>query len=410
MNASELLGRYHHDPVFVDHATLAGRIAAGVPCWHFQVEPAWGAGGEQAPAKLWVYIGTYTEKTKSEGIYRYELDMATGKLSAGELAGEAVNPSFLAIHPNHKFLYAVGEIDKFKGKDSGGVTAFALDAKTGNLTQLNQQISSGTGPCYLVVDRAGKHVLVANYGGGSISVIPIGPDGMLGEPTAAVQHKGTSVNKSRQSEPHAHSINLDAANKFALVADLGLDKILVYRYDAAKGTLTPNDPPAMATAPGAGPRHFAFHPNGIRAYVINEIDSTLTALTYDADRGVLTKGQTVSTLPKDFKGNNSTAEVVVHPSGKFVYGSNRGHNSIAIFAIDAATGTLTPTGHLTRLIKTPRNFAIDPTGKYLLAASQSSNQVVVFAVNPQTGALTFTGNVVDVPAPVCIRMMAPPAK
>ena len=357
--------------------------------------------------KLWVYVGTYTKGTKSKGIYRYDLDMATGKLSGGEVVIR-VNPSFLAIHPNHKFLYAVGEVNDFKGQKTGGVTAFALDAKTGHLTQLNQQISSGAGPCHLTVDKAGKNVLVANYGGGSISVLPIGTDGKLGEPTAAIQHKGGSnVVKGRQEGPHAHSINLDAANKFAIVADLGLDKVLVYKFDAAKGTLTPNDPPAMATAPGAGPRHFAFSPDGKRAYVINEIESTLTALTYDADKGVLTKGQTLSTLPEAVKGN-STAEVVVHPSGKFVYGSNRGHDSIAVFTIDAKTGALTATGHQNYMLKTPRNFSIDPTGKYLLAAGQSNGKVVVFAINQQTGELTPTGSVVDVPAPVCIRMMAPP--
>jgi 6-phosphogluconolactonase len=239
-------------------------------------------------------------------------------------------------------------------------------------------------------------------------VIPIGPDGKLGAPTSIVQHKGSSVDKGRQEGPHAHSINLDAANKFAVVADLGLDQVLVYKFDPAKGTLTPNDPPAMATAPGAGPRHFAFHPDGKHAFVINELDSTLSALSYDTGKGVFTKRQTVSTLPKGFKGNNTTAEVVVHPRGKFVYGSNRGHNSIAIFTFDAKTGTLTPAGHQSHLIKTPRNFAIDPSGKYLLAASQDSSQVIVFAINPTTGALTPTGSVVDVPAPVCIRMMAVP--
>jgi 6-phosphogluconolactonase len=405
---------------FVPINTIRGFImkcftSAGV-CWlagsflfatlFFNGETFSEAGG--STGKLWVYVGTYTKGTKSKGIYRLDLDMATGKLSGGEAAGTTVNPSFLAIHPNHQFLYAVGEIDNFKGKKSGGVSAFALDAKTGNLTLLNQQTSSGAGPCHLSVDKTGKNVLVANYDGGSISVLPIVADGKLGEPTAVIQHKGSSgVVKGRQDGPHAHSINLDAANRFAIVADLGLDKVFVYKFDAAKGTLTPNDPPAMATAPGAGPRHFAFQPDGKKAYVINELDSTLTALSYDADKGILTKTQSLSTLPGPVKGS-STAEVVVHPSGKFVYGSNRGDDSIAIFTVDAKTGNLTAAGYLKDpLIKTPRNFAVDPSGKYLVAAGQSSGKVAVFAIDQKSGALTPTGSVVDVPAPVCIRFLAP---
>ena len=366
---------------------------------------AWGADNESG--KLWVFVGTYTEGTKSKGIYRYDLDLATGKLSGGMAVGEAVNPSFLAIAPNHKFLYAVDEIDNFNGTKTGGVTAFAIDPMSGKLTRLNQQTSGGAGPCHIIVDKAGKHVLVANYGGGSVSVIPIGPDGKLGEPSAFVQHKGVVFDKERQGGPHAHSINLDAANKYAVVADLGLDKVFVYRFDSARGTLTPNDPPAMATAPRAGPRHFAFHPDGKRAYVINEIDCTVSALAYDPKNGALTMQQSLSTLPHPVN-DNSTAEVVVHPSGKYAYGSNRGYNSIAIFAIDASTGALTAAGNQKLPVKTPRNFAIDPTGKYLLAEGQDSNKIVVYAINPETGGLSLTGNEVTVPAPVCIRMMAPP--
>ena len=368
--------------------------------------------------KLWVFVGTYTQGTKSKGVYRYDLDLATGKLSGEMAAGTAVNPSFLAIAPNHKYLYAVDEIADFKGKSAGAITAFAIDQQTGKLTRLNQQTSGGAGPCHIVTDKAGKHVLVANYGGGSVSVIPIGPDGKLGEPTAFVQHSGTVFDKERQGGPHAHSINLDAANKYAVVADLGLDKLFVYKFDGAAGTLTPNDPPAMATAPRSGPRHFAFHPDGRHAYVINEINSTLSALNYDPEKGVLTMRQTLSTLPHPVDGN-STAEVVVHPNGKFVYGSNRGYNSLAIFAINKqpkiarggrgkrGEGPLKAVGNQVLSVKTPRNFAIDPSGKYLLAAGQDSNNIVVYAVNPDTGALTPTGSEVSVPAPVCIRMMAP---
>jgi 6-phosphogluconolactonase len=367
-------------------------------------EPA-GAKKEPKPEKLWVYIGTYTSGGPSKGIYRLELDLASGKLTAPELAAETKDPSFLAIHPNQHFLYAVNEGANFNGTGAGAVSAFALDPKTGALTSLNQQSSGGAGPCHLVVDRQGKHVLAANYGGGSACVLPIQADGRLGEATSFVQHHGSSANKQRQEKPHAHSVNLDAANHFAFVADLGLDKVLVYRFDAKKGTLTPNEPPAAAVAPGAGPRHFAFHPNGRYAYVINEMQSTVTAFSYDAERGELKTLETVSTLPKGFKGNTSTAEVQVHPSGKFLYGSNRGHDSIAIFAIDPETGKLTAVGHQAQQIKTPRNFGIDPTGTYLLVANQASNSLVVFRINPKTGELEPTGTLVEVPKPVCVKMI-----
>jgi 6-phosphogluconolactonase len=361
-------------------------------------------GAEPKLDKLWVFIGTYTDGP-SKGIYRCELDLASGKLSELALAAEVTSPSFLAIHPNHHFLYAVNEVEELGGKKSGAVTAFAIDAQTGNLTKLNQQPSGGSGPCHLVVDRQGKHVLVANYGGGSVCVLPIDSDGRLGEATAFVQHQGSSVDKHRQEGPHAHSINLDAANRFAFAADLGLDKVLVYRFDASKGTLTPNEPPSAAVAAGAGPRHFAFHPNGRNAYVINEIHSTVTAFSYDPETGVLKSLQTLPALPKRFRGKSWTAEVQVHPSGKFLYGSNRGHDSIAIFSIDPETGTLKAVGHQAQQIKTPRNFGIDPTGKYLLVANQDSNTLVVFQIDPKTGELAPTGSVLEVPVPVCVKMM-----
>jgi 6-phosphogluconolactonase len=312
------------------------------------------------------------------------------------------SPSFLAIHPTGQVLYAVGE------SGGGSVSAFALDRKTGTLKFLNRQSSGGGGPCHLVVDNSGKNVLAANYGGGSAVVLPIAANGSLLESSSFVQHKGSSVNKSRQEAPHAHSINLDQANRFAFVADLGLDKVLIYRFDAAKGTITPNDPPAVDVAPGAGPRHFAFHPNGKNAYVINELDLTVTVFVYDPARGVLKPRQTITTLPagvKDRKGM-STAEVVVHPSGKFLYGSNRGHDSIAIFRIDEATGELKAAGHQGDKIKTPRNFAIDPIGRYLLAANQNGHSICVFAIDPQSGALTMVGEPVAVPSPVCVRFLA----
>jgi 6-phosphogluconolactonase len=355
---------------------------------------------ENKAGKAWVYIGTYTGP-KSKGVYRLEMDLATGKLSEPELAGEAKDPSFLALHPTGRFLYAASE----GASKTGGVKAFAIDRQTGNLSPLNEQPSRGAAPCHVVVDKAGKNVLVANYTGGSAAVLPIMNDGSLGEPTGFTQHKGSSVDPARQKEPHAHSINLDAANHFAFVADLGLDQVLVYRFDPAKGTITPNDPPFVAVAPGAGPRHFAFHPNGKFAYVINEMGSTVTALSYDAEKGVLKAGQSVTTLPADFKGNTSTAEVVVHPSGQFLYGSNRGHDSIAIFKIDPDTGKLTAVGHQGMGIKTPRNFNIDPTGKFMIVANQDGNSLVVFAIDQKTGELTPTGQKVVVANPVCVKFL-----
>ena len=320
--------------------------------------------------EMLVFIGTYTGP-KSKGIYRCEMDLTSGKLSEPQLAAEVASPSFLAIHPTNQFLYAVGELDEFAKKKQGAVTAFALDPKTGNLTKLNQQGSGGPGPCHVVVDKAGQNVLVANYSGGSAACLPIDGDGSLRPASAVVQHEGKGTNPARQEKPHAHSINLDAKNSYAFVADLGLDQVLVYKFDGTHGKLTPNDPPFAAVAPESGPRHFAFHPSGKFAYVINEMASTVTAMTYDADKGRLEKVQTITSLPPDFKGDTSTAEVVIHPSGKFLYGSNRGHDSIVAYAIDPTQGTLTLIGHQKDGIKVPRNFNIDPTGRFLVVANQA---------------------------------------
>lgn len=353
-----------------------------------------------------VYFGTYTGKL-SKGIYRSELDLATGKLSPAVLAGEAKNPSFVAIAPNQKFLYAVGELNDVNGKKGGAVTAFAIDAATGDLKLLNQESSVGAGPCHIVIDRAGKNALVANYGGGSAAVLPIKPDGSVSASSSFVQHKGSGANKGRQEAPHAHSINVDANNKFAFVADLGLDQVLVYRLDADKGTIVPNTPPAANVDAGSGPRHFAFHPNGKSAYVINEMLLTVTAFEYDADKGILKPHQTISMLPADVTDRKgmSTAEVVVHPNGKFLYGSNRGHHSIAIFSIDSATGKLAAIGHQGQGIKTPRNFNIDPTGNYLLVCNQDGDSVVVFRINQTNGQLEPTGSTIEVGTPVCAKFL-----
>jgi 6-phosphogluconolactonase len=353
-----------------------------------------------------VYFGTYTGKD-SRGIYAATFDADTGKLGEPQLVAEMVNPSFLAIHPSKKFLYAVGEIADFQGKKTGGISAFAIDSASGKLTLLNQQSSEGTGPCHVVVDKTGKSVLVANYGGGSCASLPIDADGKLGKAASAMQHTGSSVDKSRQEAPHAHSINLNSANNLAYCADLGLDKILIYKFDAATSKLTPNDPPAGVVAPGGGPRHFSFHPSGKFAYVCNEMTSTITAFSVNADNGGLTELHTLSTLPQPTPGN-STAEIVVHPSGKFVYVSNRGHDSLAMYSIDQTTGKLTSLGNAPTGGKTPRNFNIDPTGKWVLAGNQSTSNVTIHAVDQSTGKLTPTGQSVAVGAPVCVRFVALP--
>lgn len=353
-----------------------------------------------------VYFGTYTG-AKSKGIYVSTLDLKTGALTPPTLAVETRNPTFLAVHPNNQFLYAINEIGNYAGTKDGSVTAFALADGGSQLTLLNHQSSGGSGPCHLIVDRAGKNVLLANYGGGSVESIPIQADGRLSAPTTFIQHQGSSVNPRRQEGPHGHCIQLDAANRFAYACDLGLDQVLIYRFDAAKGTLTPHQPPFAAVKAGAGPRHLAFTPNGRHAYVINELDCTLTAFAGDAQSGMLKELETVSTLPAGdaMQPRFSTAEVEVHPSGKFVYGSNRGHDTIAVWAIEAKTGKLAYVEHQPTQGKTPRSFGIDPTGKYLLAANQDSGSVVVFRIDAKTGRLQPTENRIEVGAPVCVKFM-----
>ena len=362
---------------------------------------------EKQVTSIRVFVGTYT-RNGSEGIYTFELDPQTGKTTPPQLAAKLVNPSFVAISPSGKFLYAVNEVSDFpgaNGKKAGGVSSFAMDAKTGKLTKLNSQVSGGAGPCHLSVDRTGKCVIVANYGGGSVASLPVKANGELEPAASFIQHEGSSVNPGRQKGPHAHSANVDAGNNFVVVADLGLDKLMVYKFDAEKGTLSPNDPPSVSSNPGAGPRHFSFHPTGKFAYACNEMQSSVTAYAYDAKKGVLTPLMTLSTLPDDDEGKgNSTAEALVHPSGKFLYVSNRVHDSIAMFKINE-DGTIKRIGNESTQGKIPRNFGIDPTGKYLLAANQNSNTIVVFEIDPSSGKLKPTGNVIKVPTPVCVRMV-----
>ena len=352
-----------------------------------------------AHADYLVYFGTYTG-AKSKGIYLSRLN-DEGKLSAPELVAETANPTYLALHPNNQFLYSIGEVSKYGGKKAGSVSAFGIDRASGKLTPLNQQTSGGDGPCHIALDEKGRCVVVANYGGGSVEALPVKKDGSLGEPGTFIQHEGSSANKSRQEGPHGHCILVDPSQKFALACDLGLDKVLIYKLDADKATLTPNDPAFGTVAPGSGPRHIAFHPDGKFAYVINEMACTMTAFAWDSRRGALTEIQNISTLPGEVQKGFSTAEVYVHPNGKFVYGSNRGHHSIVVFACDEKTGKLTLVEHQPTQGKTPRHFGIDPKGKFLLAENQDSGSVVVFRIDAKTGKLTATGSTIEVGAPVC---------
>jgi 6-phosphogluconolactonase len=355
------------------------------------------------PGPVTVYVGTYTDGT-SRGIYRFTFDPATGATIEPVLAVETKNPSFLALHPNGRFLYAVGEISSFEGAKTGVVSAFAIDPKTGDLTLLNQKSSQGTGPCHLVVDRTGGNVLVANYGGGTVAVLPIEADGRLKPASSVRSHEGSGPNKGRQEKPHAHGIYLDAAERFAFSPDLGADRVFVYRFDAAKGTLELHG--AAPLDPGSGPRHLAFHPNGKYLYVINELLSTVTSFSYDAEKGVLTPFQTISALPDGFSGTSWTAEVAVSPDGRFVYGSNRGDDSLAVFRVDAGTGRLAAAGHVPVGGKNPRHFAIDPTGLWLLAGHQGSGTIAVFRLDPATGMPALVGSPLKVDKAVCILPLA----
>jgi len=357
-------------------------------------------------SKYLFYVGTYTEEgSKSKGVYAYRYDAATSEITPLGLAAETINPSFLAPHPNGRFLYAVNEVGNYKGPNSGGVSAFAIDHATGKLTFLNEVPTRGADPCYVTVDKTGKYVLVANYTGGSVAVFPVLADGRLGEAAAFVQHTGKGTNPERQEGPHAHSIDLSPDNRFAMVDDLGLDELLVYKFDAAKGSLTPNDPPFTKVDAGSGPRHFVLRPDGKFAYVISEMGHTVTVFSNDAANGRLTILQTITTLPKDFTGRNDDAEIQVRPDGKFLYASNRGDDSIAIYAIDQSKGTLTQVGIVHTGGKEPRSFEIDPTGSLLFAENQKSDNIAVFKIQ-KTGQLTPTGKVLEVGAPVCLKFVA----
>jgi 6-phosphogluconolactonase len=345
---------------------------------------------------LLLYAGTYTSG-KSEGIYIYRMDQMTGELRrAGSAKSE--NPSFLAIDTARRYLYAVNE------KPEGTVSAFRIDRQTGELSLLNQQSSAGADPCHLTVDSRGKSVLVANYTSGSLAVLPIQRGGVIGEAIDVKQHEGSGP-REQQKGPHAHCIKLDRPNRYAFAADLGIDKLMIYRFNAGAGKLEAAKQSSAFLHAGAGPRHFTLHPNGKYLYVINELDSSLTTFKYSAVQGTLTAFETVSTLPRDFSGLSFCADIHVSKSGRFLYGSNRGHNSIVVFAIDPRSGRLNLVEHVSTEGKWPRNFTIDPTGKFLLVANQHTDNVVVFRIDAQTGRLTPAGQGAEIPTPACLQFL-----
>ena len=363
-----------------------------------------------------VFVGTYTEpilfgtgkilQGKGEGIYAYRLDRESGAMKAvGKTIGVA-NPSYLAFDATRRFLYAVNELKSYEGAATGTVSAFAVDPATASLRLLNRRPTHGTDPCHVVVDEARRHVFVANFMSGSVCVLPVREDGSLGEASDFVAHQGSSIDPTRQKSPHAHSVTLDASDRSVFVPDLGLDKLMVYRFDPKRGMLEPHPTPWIKMKPGAGPRHVVLHPGGKFAYLVNELDSTVVALAYDRTAGTFEYLQRVSTLPEDFEGASTCADIQVSASGDFVYASNRGHDSIAVFRTDPRAGTLSCVGHASTQGKTPRSFGIDPSGRFLLAANQDSDSIVTFRIDPESGKLRPTGHVASVPTPVCVKFLA----
>lgn len=355
----------------------------------------------------YIYVGTYTRslphvQAKAEGIYVYRMADEGGEWRHVQTVADVPNPSYLALHPSRRYLYAVNEVGELDGEKGGAVSAFSVDPGTGKLTYLNRQSTHGEDPCHLCVEPSGRLVIAANYSGGSVAVFRVQPDGRVSPSTDFHQHVGSSVNRERQNEPHAHSANVDPTGRFALVCDLGQDKVVVYRLDLGMGKLVPHSD--VASEPGVGPRHLEFHPNGRLAYAIDEIGNTVTAYAWNGAKGELSALQHISTLPAGTSVRNHTADIHIHPSGRFAYGSNRGHDSIAGFSIEAGTGKLAAIGHESTQGSTPRNFTLDLSGRYLYAANQSTDTVVAFRVEEATGQLTPTGQVIATPTPVCLKM------
>jgi 6-phosphogluconolactonase len=366
---------------------------------------AWG--GEPQPGGVLLYVGTYTDDKRVEGIHLVRMDPRSGELRLAGSFNAGVNPSFLAIHPNGRVLYAVNEIERYRGEPHGSVSAFAIATATGALTRLNLQASHGAAPCYVSVDGGGRVALVANYGGGNVALLPIQADGSLGMAAQVVQHLGKGPNAERQSGPHAHCIVADPSNRFAVAVDLGIDQVLVYRLDPDAGTLRHVHGADAVMRAGAGPRHLVFHPTLPLAFVANELDSTVTTLGFDRESGKLSLLGTRSTLPDGWSGANYPADIHVAPSGRTLYVSNRGHNSVAVFSVADPTGALA----LEQVVQTegdwPRNFTLDPTGQWVLVANQRSDSIIVFARDEQSGRLTPTTQRLAIPSPVCLRFARP---
>lgn len=362
--------------------------------------------GAKATRELLLYVGTYTSG-KSAGIYQYRLNLNDGSLRHAGMTEGVVNPSYLTIDRARRRLFAVNEVEDFEGAPSGAVSSFELDPKSGALRLINRKRSMGGAPCYITAADSGRFILVANYTGGNVAVLPVSKDGRLGDAVHVEQFKGSGPNRERQEAPHAHFVTLDRANAYAYACDLGTDRVMSYRFDKRTGKLTPNAQASVTVKPGAGPRHMDFHPDGRVAYVLNELDATVTAFALDPEQGTLKELETVATLPADFKGPNTSADIHVAPGGNFLYSSNRGHDSIAAFRIDPATRRLTLLGHTPTGGNNPRNFVIDPTGSFLLAANQKSDNVVTFRIDARTGALTPTGHRAEVPTPVCLKLTTP---
>jgi len=350
------------------------------------------------------YVGNYGTGQEG-GIYFCRLQLITGEMIIrGNISG-IDNPSFLSMDASNQYLIAVNEVSEINGNPGGSVSSFKIDPENGSLTFINMQSTLGESPCHITIDRTGKFILIANYSGGNIIVFPILQDCMIGKNVEFIQHKGKSIIPDRQENPHPHSIILSPDNRYAFVPDLGLDKILIYRFDQKTGKLRSSDIPYISLKPGAGPRHFTFSRDGKFAYVINELDSTVTAFRYYPDKGKLKEIQTITTLPGDFTGISYCADIHIHPNNHFLYGSNRGHNSIITFSIDPSKGKLKLKGFTETLGDFPRNFAIDPSGQYLLAANQRSDNIFSFRIKPETGELTPTGYKIEIPKPVCIKFL-----